>query len=71
METIVHVDVSPMDGSFYRCSLTARDGLDLRPVVYQEASRRGWNLRELSRGKHTLEEIFVKVTKGEKEDELF
>ena len=68
IETILHVDVSAADGDYSRCSLTPRDGIDLRPVVYDVARQRGWTLRELTRGRHTLEEIFVKVTRGEKEE---
>ncbi|MGZ8899778.1 MAG: ABC transporter ATP-binding protein, partial [Limisphaerales bacterium] len=68
IETIMHVDVSAADGDYSRCSLTPRDGIDLRPVVYDVARQRGWTLRELTRGRHTLEEIFVKVTRGEKEE---
>ena len=59
----------------YRCpygevDLVARDGEDLREVVYELVAPRGWKLRELTRGKHTLEEIFVKMTR-DKEEEHF
>jgi ABC-2 type transport system ATP-binding protein len=66
--SIMHVDVSAIDGEYSRCSLTPRDGIDLRPVVYEIARERGWGLRELTRGRHTLEDIFVKVTRGEREE---
>jgi len=69
VDTVLHVDVSAMDGNYNRCSLTPRDGYDLRPTVYQMARDRGWTLRELTRGKHTLEDIFIRVTRGEKEEE--
>src|SRR5687768_198576 len=68
VETVMHVDVSAMDGEYSRCSLTPRDGIDLRPVVFDLAKRRGWTLRELTRGRHTLEDIFIKVTRGEREE---
>ena len=68
IETVMHVDVSAADGEYSRCSLTPRDGVDLRPVVYDVARERGWKLRELTRGRHTLEDIFIRVTRGEKED---
>lgn len=68
IETILHVDVSAADGEYSRCSLTPRDGIDLRPVVYDVARERGWTLRELTRGRHTLEDIFIKVTRGEREE---
>ena len=69
VESIVHVDVAAADGDFHRCSLVPRDGVDLRPLVFQMARDRGWILRELTRGRHSLEDIFIKVTRGEKEDE--
>jgi ABC-2 type transport system ATP-binding protein len=68
LETVMHVDVSPMDGEFSRCSLTPRDGIDLRPVVFEVARDRGWRLRELTRGRHSLEDIFVRVTRSEREE---
>jgi ABC-2 type transport system ATP-binding protein len=68
IDTVMHVDVSAADGEYSRCSLTPRDGIDLRPLVYDIARERGWRLRELTRGRHTLEDIFIKVTRGEKED---
>jgi ABC-2 type transport system ATP-binding protein len=68
VETVLHVDVAAIDGEYSRCSLTPRDGIDLRPIVYDIARERGWGLRELTRGRHTLEDIFVKVTKGEREE---
>ena len=69
VETILYADVAAMDGEFHRCSLTPRDGVDLRPVVFEVARERGWPLRELTRGRHTLEDIFVKVTRGEREEQ--
>jgi ABC-2 type transport system ATP-binding protein len=68
METVMHVDVAALDGEYSRCSLTPQNGVDLRPVVYDLARERGWRLRELTRGRHTLEDIFVKVTRGEREE---
>ena len=68
VETVMHVDVSAMDGAFHRCALTPRDGIDLRPIVYEVARGRGWPLRELTRGRHSLEDIFVRLTRGEREE---
>jgi len=69
LDIIQHADVSPLDGEYHRCSLTPQNGVDLRPVVFEQVQRHGWTLRELTRGKHTLEEIFVKVIRGDKEEE--
>jgi ABC-2 type transport system ATP-binding protein len=41
IDTILHVDVAAADGEYSRCSLTPRDGIDLRPVVYDVARQRG------------------------------
>jgi ABC-2 type transport system ATP-binding protein len=62
-------NVSPMDGSFQRCALTPRAGVDLRPSVYQIARERGWTLRELTRTRHSLEDIYVQVTRPNEEEE--
>ena len=65
---IVHFDIQPADQDYLHCSLTAQDGFDLRPVVFEKARDSGWQLRELSRTRHSLEDIFVRVTKREEED---
>jgi ABC-2 type transport system ATP-binding protein len=68
MELIEHFDVSPAEGEFHRCALTPRAGVDIRPLVFEQARARGWTLRELTRSRHTLEDIFVHVIRGDKED---
>jgi ABC-2 type transport system ATP-binding protein len=68
MEWIEQFDVAPSDGEFYRCALTPRPGVDLRPMIYEQARARGWALRELTRSRHTLEDIFVQVIRQEKEE---
>jgi ABC-2 type transport system ATP-binding protein len=66
---IEYFDVAAVDGEFQRCALTARAGVDLRPVVFDLVRNRGWNLRELSRSRHSLEDIFVHVTRTDREEE--
>jgi ABC-2 type transport system ATP-binding protein len=61
-------DVAPAEGDYFRCALTAREGHDLRPLVYQIASKNNWPLRELSRSRHSLEDIYVQVTKPNTEE---
>jgi ABC-2 type transport system ATP-binding protein len=68
VESILHADVAAADGEYFRCSLTPRDGVDLRPIVFDLVRERGWALRELTRGRHTLEDIFIKLTRGEREE---
>jgi ABC-2 type transport system ATP-binding protein len=62
-------DVSPAEGEFNRCALTPRDGCDLRLQVYLLVQERGWVLRELTRSRHSLEDIYVQVTKPNEEEE--
>ncbi len=66
---VEHFDVAPVDGEFQRCSLTARDGCDLRTAVYILVQERGWAMRELTRSRHTLEDIYVQVTRTSEEEE--
>ena len=58
-----------MDGTFLRCALTPRDGLDLRPLIWLLARERGWLLRELIRSRHSLEDIYVQITRPNEEEE--
>jgi ABC-2 type transport system ATP-binding protein len=62
-------DVSASDGEFQRCALTPRDGYDLRPAIFMLARERGWTLRELTRSRHSLEDIYVQVTKPTEDEE--
>jgi ABC-2 type transport system ATP-binding protein len=62
-------DVSPSDGEYFRCALTPRNGLDLRPRIFALARERGWLLRELTRSRHSLEDIYVQVTRPAEEEE--
>jgi ABC-2 type transport system ATP-binding protein len=68
MAEIEQYDVSPGEGEYSRCALTPRDGVDLRPPIYSLVRQRGWRLRELTRSRHSLEDIYVQVTRpGEEE----
>ena len=61
-------DVSAADGEFQRCVLTPHDGYDLRPMIFLLAREHGWILRELTRSRHSLEDIYVQVTKPNEEE---
>ncbi len=65
---VAQFDISPAQGEFYRCALTPQDGLDLRPIIFALARDRGWCLRELTRSRHSLEDIFVQLTRPEEEE---
>ncbi|HEU5069672.1 MAG TPA: ABC transporter ATP-binding protein [Verrucomicrobiae bacterium] len=69
MPEIEQFDVSPLDGAFFRCAITPRDGADLRAAIFQIARSRDWALRELTRNRHSLEDIYVQVTRPNEEDE--
>ena len=69
MPEIEQFDVSAAEGEFLRCALTPREGHDLRPQIFEMARERGWSLRELTRSRHSLEDIYVQVTKRTEEEE--
>ena len=69
MAEVEQFDVSPAEGNFQRCALTPRDGCDLRPEIFSLVKQRGWQLRELTRNRHSLEDIYVQVTKPNEEEE--
>jgi ABC-2 type transport system ATP-binding protein len=60
-------DISAAEGNYYRCALTAKDGKDLRPAVFALAQKNFWLLRELTRSHHSLEDIYVQITKPKSE----
>ena len=68
MAEVEHFDIAAAEGNFHRCSLTPRAGVDLRPQIFELAKSRGWQLRELTRTRHSLEDIFVHVTKRDQEE---
>ena len=68
MPEIEQFDVSAAEGDYFRCALTPRNGLDLRPRVFALARERGWPLRELTRKSHSLEDIYLQVTRPDEED---
>ncbi len=69
LTAVEQFDVAAAEGEFFRCALTPRDGADVRPVVFALARENGWTLRELTRSRHSLEDIYVQVTKPKSEEE--
>lgn len=67
---VAQYDVSASEGDYFRCALTPRDGVDIRPQVFEIARERGWPVRELTRSRHSLEDIYVQVTRTDEEEEL-
>ena len=68
IQGIESVDVSASDGDFQRCALTPRNGYDLRPAIFTLVTQHGWILRELTRSRHSLEDIYVQITKPDEEE---
>ena len=66
---IEEFDISPSEGEYFRCALTPRNGLDLRPHICELARTHGWLVRELTRNRHSLEDIFVHITRPDREEE--
>jgi ABC-2 type transport system ATP-binding protein len=64
MGEVERFDIAPVDGDYFRCALTARAGLDLRPLIFEQVRVRGWALRELTHSRHSLEDIFVHMTRA-------
>jgi ABC-2 type transport system ATP-binding protein len=42
---VEHFDVSASEGDYFRCALTPRNGLDLRPRIFALVREHGWSLR--------------------------
>lgn len=66
---VEHFDVSASEGNYFRCALTPRNGLDLRPRIFELVRQHGWGLRELTRNRHSLEDIYVQLTRPDEEEE--
>jgi ABC-2 type transport system ATP-binding protein len=62
------LDVAVVDDDFVRVSFTPRNGADLRTPIYEQVVQQGWRLRELTRSRHSLEDIFIHLTKNRKEE---
>src|SRR4051812_3821777 len=69
MPEIEHYDVSPAEGEYSRCELIPKNGTDLRPLIFCMARDRGWSLRELTRNRRSLEDIYVQITRPDEEEE--
>ncbi|WP_423430709.1 ABC transporter ATP-binding protein [Limisphaera sp. 4302-co] len=62
-------EMTPADGGYWRCWLRAAGSEDLRPLVYHWVRERSWPLRELTRRRYTLEDIYVQVTARQEQDD--
>jgi ABC-2 type transport system ATP-binding protein len=69
MPGIEQFDISAAEGEYFRCALTPCDGQDVRARVFSLVRERGWTLRELTRSRHSLEDIYLQVTRPDEEEE--
>ena len=69
MGEVEFYDLVPLTNGFIRCALTPRDGIDLRPHIFGLVRERGWILQELTRSRHSLEDIYLRVTRRDEEEE--
>jgi ABC-2 type transport system ATP-binding protein len=68
LPAVAQFDLAAGEGEFFRCALTPRDGQDLRPLIFNLVRVNGWTLRELTRSRHSLEDIYMQVTKPTAEE---
>jgi ABC-2 type transport system ATP-binding protein len=68
MELVEHFNIAPAEGEFYRCALVPRAGVDIRSEVFERVRAQGWPLRELTRTRHTLEDIYMHIIRADKEE---
>jgi ABC-2 type transport system ATP-binding protein len=71
MPELAHYTLSAAEGEYHRCALTPSGSEDLRPKIFALVLERGWKLRELSRVRHSLEEVYIRLTLPESEEETF
>jgi ABC-2 type transport system ATP-binding protein len=65
---IERFEITPASGDYMRCILTPKNGADVRPMIFALARDRGWPLRELTRKRQSLEDIYMQVTRHEEEE---
>lgn len=63
-----HIISAPGD-EYHRCTVVAATGQDLRAEVFALVQTRGWKLRELSRARYSLEDVYIRLTRRESEEE--
>jgi len=64
IEDVDHVHVVER-GKWNRLQIAPKAGADVREAVYRLAAGRGWALRELTRSRGSLEDLFHRITLGD------
>lgn len=68
MDSLANYEITGGIGEFHRCVLMPRNEVDLRPAIFALARDRGWTVRELTRSRHSLEDIYVQITQPLEEE---
>lgn len=66
---VTNINISPAEGEYQRCALAVQDGVDLRVEIFNLVKERKWKLRELCRVRPSLEDIYIRLTRPENEEE--
>lgn len=66
---VTQVLAEPGSDGVARLTVQAEGGADVREAIYRAVVAERWDLRELTRGRTTLEDIFVQITREEDEAE--
>jgi hypothetical protein len=69
VEDVESINAKMIEDGYVRVLMTPKSGTDPREKIYQTVVRNGWTLRELTRARTTLEDIFVQITREEDEAE--
>jgi ABC-2 type transport system ATP-binding protein len=69
LDDVEQVAIAPSHQNYFHCTLTSRSQTDLRLAIFSLVQQEGWQLRELSRSRPTLEDVFVHITRPEKLEE--
>jgi ABC-2 type transport system ATP-binding protein len=69
MPELAHYTISATEGAYHRCALAPSSSDDLRARIFALVVERGWEMRELSRVRHSLEEVYIRLTRPESEEE--
>jgi hypothetical protein len=68
MPEVAHYNISATEGEYHRCALTPAGDQDLGSRVFALVVKRGWKLRELYRVRHSLEEVYIRLTRPETDE---
>jgi len=76
----IETELSNLDGvedvhladsaDWHTFNVATESGVDVREGIFHAATRNGWGLRELTRTRATLEDVFHRITLGRDEEQL-